>query len=118
MRAVIDAIARRTSEQTTSRHVHVDALHIDTAARTADVNATPVNLKRKEFDILATLASDPTKVFSRTELTRRIWGHSPHQTTSRTVDSHVHRVRRRLDAAGATLVFYRHGTGWSLTPPT
>jgi DNA-binding response OmpR family regulator len=118
VRAVIDAIARRTSEQTTSRHVHVDALHIDTAARTVDVNDTPVDLKRKEFDILATLASDPAKVFSRDELTRRIWGHNPHQTTSRTVDSHVHRARRRLHDAGANLVFNRHGAGWSLTSPT
>jgi hypothetical protein len=54
--AVIDTLMRRTIEQITSRHIHVDALHIDTAARTADVNGTPVDLGRKEFEILTTLA--------------------------------------------------------------
>jgi two-component system KDP operon response regulator KdpE len=73
VRAVIDAIMRRTVEEITSRHIHVEALHIDTAARTARVNAILIDLGRKEFDILTTLASDPTKVFSKSELTRRVW---------------------------------------------
>lgn len=76
-------------QQVTSRHIHVEALHIDTAARSADINGTRLDLGRKEFELLATLASDPTKVFGKDELTRRVWGqktrlraHAPSSRTS------------------------------------
>jgi DNA-binding response OmpR family regulator len=80
LRAVIDTVARRTNEQITSRHIHVEGLHIDTAARSADVNGTPIALGRKEFEILATLASDPTKVFSKDELTAASGDRRPRYT--------------------------------------
>jgi DNA-binding response OmpR family regulator len=118
LRAVIDTIARRTTEQVTSRHIHVGELHIDTAARTADINGTPIDLGRKEFEILTTLASDPTKVFSKDELARRIWGQKSPLHSSRTVESHVARVRRRLHDAGAHLIHNRRGAGWALRHPT
>jgi DNA-binding response OmpR family regulator len=117
LRAVIDTITRRTAEHVTSRHIHVEALHIDTAARTADVNGTPIDLGRKEFEILTTLASDPTKVFSKDELARRIWGHKTPLDSSRTVESHIARLRRRLHEAGAHLIHNRRGAGWALQHP-
>ena len=117
LRAVIDTIVRRTTEQVTSRHIHVEGLHIDTAARTADINGTPIDLNRKEFEILTMLASDPTKVFSKDELARRIWGHKTPLHSSRTVESHVARLRRRLHDAGAQLIHNRRGAGWALKGP-
>jgi DNA-binding response OmpR family regulator len=113
LRAVIDAIARRVLHDVLSRHVHVGALHIDTAARTADVNATPVKLSRIEYEVLAKLASDPSKVFTKAELKRTIWGQSPPRT-DRTIDCHVYRLRQRLRDAGAELVHNRRGTGYVL----
>ena len=41
LRTVIGVIARRALGQITSRHIQVGALHIDTAAKAADINATP-----------------------------------------------------------------------------
>jgi DNA-binding response OmpR family regulator len=117
LRAVIDAVARRTAEQVTSRHIHIGELHIDTAARSADVNGTPIDLGYKEFEILTTLASDPTKVFSKDELARRVWAHKTPQHSSRTVESHVTRLRRRLHDAGAHLIHNRRGAGWALRHP-
>lgn len=117
LRAVIDTVARRINEQITSRHIHVEGLHIDTAARSADVNGTPIALGRKEFEILATLASDPTKVFSKDELTRRIWGQKTPLHSSRTVECQVARLRRRLHDAGAHLIHNRRGAGWALRHP-
>ena len=117
LRAVIDAIARRTSDTITSRHLHVGALHIDLAARTIDISGQPVRVSRLEFDLLAKLAEDPERVYTKHELLRTVWGGKP--TGSRTLDSHACRLRKRLRDAGAaddtlTNVWgtgYRFGTG-------
>ena len=114
VRAVIDAVARRTVEQITSRHMHIGALHIDTAARSADVNGTEVKLSQTEFELLVKLASDPSKVFTKAELKRTIWG-SAGEPRDRTLDSHVCRLRQHLAAAGVQLVHNRWGTGYSLS---
>jgi two-component system phosphate regulon response regulator OmpR len=113
LRAVLSALTHRTLHQTTSRHVHVGQLHIDTAARTATVNSAPVKLSRTEFDLLTKLASDPPRVFTKTDLKRAIWGtDAPHR--DRTLDSHIHRLRRRLNDAGAQLIHTSRGLGYSL----
>jgi len=44
--------------------MHIGDLHIDTAARTVDVNERRVKLSKLEFDLLAKLASDPSRVFT------------------------------------------------------
>jgi two-component system KDP operon response regulator KdpE len=113
LRAVIAVVAWRALHDVVSRHVHVGALHIDTAARTADVNGTPVKLSRIEYEVLAKLASDPSKLFTKAELKRTIWGQTPPRT-DRTIDSHVCHLRQRLRDAGAQLVHNRRGTGYIL----
>lgn len=114
LRAVLSAVTRRTLHEAASRHVHVGALHIDTAARTADVNGAPVKLSRTEFDLLIKLASDPPRVFTKTDLKRAIWRNDAHD---RALDNHVYHLRRRLNAAGAELVHTSRGIGYSLTTP-
>jgi len=99
LRAVIDAIARRTNDATTSRHLHIGALHVDLAARTVDINGDPVRLSRLEFELLAKLTEDPERVYTKHELLRAVWGGRP--TGSRTLDSHACRLRKRLRDAGA-----------------
>jgi DNA-binding response OmpR family regulator len=72
-----------------------------------------VRLTRREFDVLATMASDPAKVFSKTDLARTVWGTT--HLSGRTVDSHVARLRHRLGDAGATdLLRTKWGQGWAL----
>ena len=116
LRAVLLSVARRALQQITSRHIHVGDLHIDTAARAVDINGTTVRLTRREFDVLVTMAADPAKVFSKTDLARTVWG-STH-LSGRTVDSHVARLRHRLGDAGAThLLRTRWGQGWALLDP-
>lgn len=116
LRAVITAITRRTSDATTSRHLHIGALHIDHAARTVDISGDPVRLSRLEFDLLAKLAEDPERVYTKDELLRAVWGATP--TGSRTLDSHACRLRSRLRDAGAPDTVqnvwglgYRYGIG-------
>ena len=111
LRTVISAVVRIALRDTLSRHLHVAELHIDTVGRSADVNGTPVQLSRLEFDLLVKLASNPTKVFTKAELTQAIWRDS---TSYRTLDSHACRLRNRLAEHGAHLVANRWGVGYAL----
>jgi DNA-binding response OmpR family regulator len=113
LRAVLVSVARRVLDDVTSRHLQVGALHIDTAARAAEINGTPVRLTRREFEVLVTMAADPSKVFSRDELAHTVWGYT--HVSGRTVDSHVARLRHRLAAAGGDhFVANFWGQGWAL----
>jgi DNA-binding response OmpR family regulator len=116
LRAVLASVARRTLEQTTSRHLCVREIHVDLVARTADVAGTPVRLSRLEFELLIKFTSDPVRVFSKHELHRCIW--RDQQVSDRTVDSHITRLRTRLTHAGAgTVLVNKGGQNWALTAP-
>ncbi len=65
----------------------------------AQVGGQPVALTKKELEILYTLASHPGKVFSRDNLLESLWGYDYFGDT-RTVDSHIKRLRAKLDAHG------------------
>ena len=93
----------------------VGALCIDHAARQVSVRDTPIAVSAKEYALLAHLAAEPTRVFTRKELLRDVWGY---RTPSRTVDSHACRVRHKLAAAGERdLVQTVWGIGYRLCSP-
>jgi DNA-binding response OmpR family regulator len=115
LRATIDALLRRIYEELRRRHIYVGDLHIDTAAHLVDVDGTPVRVSRTEYELLFKLASDPTRVFTKNELTRTVWGRD--HISGRTLDSHVARLRGRLAGAGADVIQTRWGIGWALTNP-
>jgi DNA-binding response OmpR family regulator len=114
--AGLEALARRAGAPQT-RVVRVGSLTVDRDARTAQVENRALKLTRLEFDLLATLASDPRKTFTRGELTRKVWDYDPLAAgPSRTVDSHAHRLRQKLEQAGADqMVQTVRGVGWRLT---
>jgi two-component system response regulator MtrA len=107
---------RRTGAPQT-RIVRVGGLTVDRDARTAHVHRQAVKLTRLEFDLLATLASEPRRTFTHAEVTRQVWTYDPHAAgPSRTVHSHVHRLRHKLEQAGAqAMVQTVRGVGWRLT---
>ncbi len=117
LRAVLLSVARRVLHDLTSRHLQVGSLHIDTGAQLVEINGHPIRLSRREFELLTTMAADPVKVFSRDELARAVWG-GPSAPSSRTVESHICRLRRRLNEAGATDTINNcWGRGYSLLDP-
>jgi two-component system OmpR family response regulator len=117
LRAVLATVMRRADEQASGRHLQIEDIHIDRAARTVDVAGTMVHVSRLEFELLVKFATDPVRVVSKHELARCIW-HRQH-VNGRTIDSHVARLRTRLAAAGAHhLLVNKWGQGWSLTTPT
>ncbi len=77
----------------------VGNLLVDLDTYTARVDGSEVNLTKKELELLYTLASHKDKVFSRENLLESLWGYE-YFGDSRTVDSHIKRLRAKLDAYG------------------
>ena len=114
--AGLEALARRAGAQET-RVIRAGSLTVDRDAKTAQVDGRAVKLTRLEFDLLATLAHEPRRTFTRAEVTRDVWDYDPQAAgPSRTVDSHAHRLRQKLEHAGAeSIVQTVRGVGWRLT---
>ena len=116
--AGLEALARRApGEQQRRKILRVGSLTVDCDARVAEVDHRAVKLSRLEFDLLQTLATQPRKTFTRAELTRQVWGYDPQAAgPSRTLDTHTHRLRHKLEQAGAEQVVQTvRGVGWRLT---
>ena len=73
------------------------ALALDLDRRRASLAGRPLSLTRREFDLLATLAAEPGRVFSREALLDKVWG-PDYFGTPRTVDQHVAQLREKLGA--------------------
>jgi DNA-binding response OmpR family regulator len=101
LRARLRSILRRTASPPGRRRLlRAGSLAIDRNAHVASLDGQPVHLRRLEFELLAHLASDPERVFGRAELLRDVWGYRAPGST-RTVDSHASRLRRKLDLDGS-----------------
>ena len=100
--ARIKAVLRRTSEQQQSNDdgcvVHQE-LVIDIKSYTVTLRGKPVICTPKEIEILYMLASNPGQVFTREQLLNRVWGYDFAGET-RTVDTHIKRIRAKLDNTG------------------
>lgn len=72
-------------------------LRIDPASHTVTLDEAPVDLTRREFELLHHLASHPGQVFSRAQLLRAVWDSSPDWQDPSTVTVHVRRLRRKLE---------------------
>jgi DNA-binding response OmpR family regulator len=91
-------------------------LIIDRQSREIRVGSAWIELTFREFELLDFLVSNPGRVFSRGQLLRRVWGREPAEGT-RTVDVHMHRLRRKLGAShGQCLVTVRR-VGYKFAPP-
>jgi two-component system alkaline phosphatase synthesis response regulator PhoP len=73
----------------------VEGLHINRQNYTVRVDNEELFFPKKEFELLAFLASNRGKVFEREVLLRRIWGESVH-VIDRTVDVHISKIREKL----------------------
>jgi DNA-binding response OmpR family regulator len=111
--ARIRAVLRRASPPPGDR-MEVGELAIDRAARRVTVAGVLVTLAAKEYELLVKLAAEPTRVHTKEQLLREVWGFRSLGRT-RTLDSHASRLRRKLAAAGGDFVRNVWGVGYSLT---
>ena len=111
--ARIRAVLRRTAPPLPSL-VRVGDLTIDRLARVVAVRDETVHLAGKEFQLLCALAAEPNRVFTKDELLRDVWGYRSF-TRTRTLDSHVSRLRQKLDRSPADrFVVNVWGVGYKL----
>jgi DNA-binding response OmpR family regulator len=76
--------------------LEIDGLRIDFDKRAVAVRGDPVKLTYVEFEVLAILARNPGRVFSRTMLLERIWGDAAYRDP-RTIDVHIRHLREKLE---------------------
>lgn len=97
--ARVRAVLRRlTKEEDTSDKVLIyDNLMINIESYMVQINKEELSLTKKEMEILWTLAKYKNKVFTRDNLLNSVWGYD-YTGDSRTVDSHIKRLRAKLDA--------------------
>jgi DNA-binding response OmpR family regulator len=117
LRARIAALLRRSEMRRAGRLLRAGPIVIDVRAREVRVSDRPLELPDKEYQLLVVLASEPTRVFTRAELLRSVWGFETLGCT-RTLDSHASRLRRKLCAEGGErLVVNVWGVGYRLIDP-
>lgn len=93
--------------------IRLGDLEIDPARHRVSRAGAPVHLTRTEFALVLQLARRPGAVLARERLLAEVWGW-PDASATRTVDSHIRALRRKL---GADLIRTVHGVGYALEVP-
>lgn len=113
LRARLRAVLRRSQRTPDDEPVKIGPLTIDRARYSASLHDKPIVLRRMEYELLTHLARDPRRVFNKHELLKAVWGFRSPGTT-RTLDSHASRLRRKLSAGGEHWIVNVRGVGYRL----
>jgi DNA-binding response OmpR family regulator len=114
LRARLRAVLRRAlPSRPDDAPLRVGALTVDPLRRVASVDGRRLDLRRMEYELLLELAREPARIHAREELLRTVWGYRCPGST-RTVDAHACRLRRKLGPGGPWIVGVR-GLGYRLT---
>jgi DNA-binding response OmpR family regulator len=121
--ARLRGLLRRTAEAAALRAqlaippVQDGALIVDLTRRSATFHGTSLELRPREFELLALLIAHPEQIWTREALLRRVWGNDEH-IDARTVDVHVRRLRAKIEAIDPTaqLIQTEWGVGYRYTP--
>jgi DNA-binding response OmpR family regulator len=113
LRGRVGALLRRSGQRPRTGRTRVGELTIDPASREVTMRGDRIELSAKEFALLRALATEPTRVWTKEELLRGVWGFRSLGTT-RTLDSHACRLRQKLGRHGDKLVVNVWGVGYRL----
>ena len=118
LEARVRAVLRRSHEAATNAVLQVGELRIDTTSRDVTLAGKPIELSRKEFDLLAYLARREGEVVTRREVQAEVW-RQPYGGGDKTVDVHVSWLRRKLgeSAAAPRYLHTVRGVGLKLIAP-
>jgi DNA-binding response OmpR family regulator len=109
----VDAVSRAPAATSV---VRVGDIVISALEREAKLAGELIELTPREFDLLFFFASNPGKVFSRSELLDRVWGHR-HSGYEHTVNTHINRIRAKIeiDPANPRRILTVWGRGYKLS---
>ena len=116
--ARIRAVLRRSRQPGLDEPIEIGELRIDERRREAVLAGEPLELSRKEFDLLAHLARHAGEVVAKRELLAQVW-HQPYGGAEKTIDVHLSWLRRKLgESADAPRYLYTvRGVGVKLAAP-
>ena len=98
--ARIEALCRRSSLRTDL--IECGNLKLNPSLQQAEVAGRKLDLSKKEYQLLMTLSSQPTRVFSRIQLLQTIWD-SPESPESNVVEVTIKNLRKKLEKASANV---------------
>jgi len=118
LEARIRAVLRRSDTKRRSGPIVVGGLVIDLEGRTVTIEARPLELSRKEFDLLAHLAERQGEVVTKRDLLAEVW-REPYGGSDSTVDVHLSWLRKKLGETAAEPRYLRtvFGVGVKLVDP-
>jgi DNA-binding response OmpR family regulator len=108
--ARINANLKRSETGQRGRVIEAGDLQLDTKNYTACIKGEPLDLRLKEFELLAALASAPGELKSREELAKEVWGHAG-VGSSRTIDVHIRRIRAALEEKSSSYEYIHTARG-------
>ncbi len=118
--ARVTSVLRRAgrASRTEPTILEVGRLRVDLGQRLAQLDGNPLNLTRKEFDLLAYLAARPGHVVSRRELLEEVW-RQPSIGEDQTIDVHLYWLRRKMGETAAKPRYLHtvRGVGFRLVAP-
>ena len=116
LRARLAALIARTRITRRAKRVAVGSLRIDSCRLEASYAGRALELSKLEFALLHQLAREPERVFTKNELLAQVWGYPVDaRASTRTLDTHAARLRRKLALAGAQgAIENRRGYGYRL----
>ena len=113
----IDTLLQRGQNQIVVKELDeeilIDGMFINVTAHQAFLYDMPLDLTLKEFRILEILCKKPGRVYTREDLLDRIWG-TDYVGDTRTVDSHMARLRTKLGSWGDKHLMTIYGTGYKV----
>lgn len=109
----VEALLKRSGDGVMPPLEENKGLVIDKAAFTAYVDGIRLELTLKEFELLSYLKENSGRVLSRDQLLNAIWGYD-YMGDTRTVDSHIARLRTKLGNYGSTHLKTIYGMGYKL----
>jgi two-component system alkaline phosphatase synthesis response regulator PhoP len=91
----VNSFFRRINKQEASKAIEMGDLRIEPEEYVVYYKDEPINLAKKEFELLSYLASKPGRVFLRNEIMNKIWGNDV-IVGDRTIDVHIRKIRQKL----------------------
>ncbi|MEK4273849.1 response regulator transcription factor [Paenibacillus sp. FSL R7-0026] len=99
--------------KSSSNMIQISGVTIDLGNLMVVADGQTIELKKKECELLFSLASSPGKIFTRTQLIDDIWG-IDYEGDERTVDVHIKRLRERLEHVPELVISTIRGLGYRL----
>lgn len=109
-------VIRTQASAPSSSTIVIGELEIDQEHYSVTKNGEPIELSKKDYDLIALLAENAGKAFTREELLEKVWGYDDYYGDIRTVDVAVNRLRSKIekDTAKPEYIMTKRGVGYYL----